>query len=129
MNGKMVEIGDKFYRYEAQRFPVVVDADQEKYGVSRATLICREYFVSAETPKGHWIGYFPTSKNYWVSKTARKRHAYPTKEDAMEGYREQKLSFVRHSKVRLLRAEEDLALTLVKSENALFEILEVRRSE
>lgn len=41
--------------------------------------------VTKETPKGYWISVFGTRK--WVSKTARKRYAYDTKEGALESFR------------------------------------------
>jgi len=45
----------------------------------------------SETAKGYWIGYgFDNGHSFswkkWVSKTARKRYAYPTKEEALNNY-------------------------------------------
>jgi hypothetical protein len=47
------------------------------------------YCLIKETPKGHWIQY-GTRNNLkgpkkWVSKTSKKRFAYPTKEEALFG--------------------------------------------
>ena len=103
-------IPEKLYRYESVRFSTVIDAEREIYGVTKAKLRCNEYSVTAETPKGYWVGYWKGNKDRWVHKTSRKRFAHPTKEEALEAYRQRKLSFLRHSKARLARAEEDLAL-------------------
>jgi len=82
----------KFYRYEA-----VVYAEHDHDGELVAPAIripkieLREYRLIRETPKGYWIGFggrfgsvFDWKK--WVSKTAKKRFAYPTKEEAMQNY-------------------------------------------
>jgi len=56
--------------------------------------VCLEQFkVIKETPKGYWLT-FPWSAPFhgeynwkkWVSKTSRKRFAYPTKEEAWDSY-------------------------------------------
>jgi len=99
----------KLYRYEAHRYSVCLDPERELYGSSDAKLECRSYPVSHVTKKGYWTGY-NGGKDRWVSATARKRFAHPTKEEALEGYRQRKKSFVRHASATLRRAEEDLAL-------------------
>lgn len=99
----------KFYRYESKRYSIVIDADCDIYGVSPARLELSEYQLHSETPKGYWIG-FLGGKDVWVSKTARKRYAFPTKEEAMEYYKHRKMSYVKYAKAKLKRAEEDLAL-------------------
>lgn len=101
---------DKLYRYEACSYSIVIDADRDEYGSTGPKLELREYRITAKTPKGHWIGYFEGAKDRWVSKTSRKRYAYPTKEEALEGYRQKKLAFVRHAEANLSRAKEELAL-------------------
>ncbi len=101
---------EKMYRYEDRRYSICVDPERELYSSSKATLECVEYYVTKETPKGYWIGWFKGAKDRWVSKTSVKRFAHPTKAEALEGYRQRKMAFVRHSKARLKRAEEDLAL-------------------
>lgn len=59
-----------FYRYE---YPI---------------FLCDGVFLSKfilvrETPKGYWIRSVYGSTEKWVSKTGKKRYAYPTKEEAL----------------------------------------------
>jgi hypothetical protein len=79
-----------FYRYEYREYATV---DQFGDFVSPVfpdpKIILEEYDLIKETPKGYWIGQFflpfqgePFFKK-WVSKTATKRFAYPTKEEAL----------------------------------------------
>lgn len=102
-------MSDKLYRYESVRYSVTIDAEREIFGTSKAQLRLHEYEIHSETPKGYWIGLFG-SKDRWVSKTSRKRFAHPSKEEALEGYRQRKLSYVRHATSNLHRANEDLSL-------------------
>lgn len=46
-----------------------------------------EYDIIGETPQGYWIDQVSgRSFRTWVSKTARKRYAYPTPEEAMVNF-------------------------------------------
>lgn len=81
-----------FYRYEAQEYASMSDVDNE-YGTSllslpHVKLKISEYVVIRETPKGYWIGVkgFSSFWSKWVSKTARKRYAYPTREEALNNF-------------------------------------------
>ena len=51
-------------------------------------MVLKTYNLQRETPKGYWIAYGGSPGCFigderWVSKTSRKRFAYPTKEEAM----------------------------------------------
>lgn len=82
-----------FYRYEAHETSSV-----DQFGdvipklVPNPKLTLYTYNLHKETPKGYWIGYglhCPDnlrSNSIWVSKTAKKRYAYPTKEEALNNY-------------------------------------------
>ena len=98
-----------FYRYEARRYSVIIDADMDLYGTSNAALILEKYKLHSETPKGHWIGIFG-GKEKWVSKTSRKRFAHPSEEEALKSYIQRKKAYVRHAKAKLDRANEDLEI-------------------
>lgn len=90
----------KFYRYEAIEF-AQMDSDTGEY-IDRVfpnpQLQVNEYDLLKETPKGYWIGYGSLNEalrnnkkgvyywKKWVSKTSRKRFAYPTKDEAIENY-------------------------------------------
>lgn len=75
----------KFYRY----------VDILEYE-GHARIIERVFYLVRKTPKGYWISAdrnykegsigFKWHRKRWVSKTTRKRYAYPTKEQAMEGF-------------------------------------------
>lgn len=78
-----------FYRYEAVEY-ASMDWDGE-YSHSKfpnPKLELRTFDLIKETPKGYWIGYkgFFNSKFKWVSKTSKKRYAYPSKVEALDGY-------------------------------------------
>jgi hypothetical protein len=79
------------YRYEAKKY-ATADADGE-YSLPRLPnpkLELTTFVMVSATPKGYWIAY-PNFEGFsdwkrWVSKTARKRFAYPTKEEALNGF-------------------------------------------
>ena len=73
----------KFYRYDIYRSGSYNAFDEVVY---KTTIQLTEYKMVKETPKGYWIDVNGWNKVYWVSKTARKRHAYPTKEEAMVSF-------------------------------------------
>jgi hypothetical protein len=83
----------KFYRYEA-----VVYAEHDHDGELVSPIFrnpkieLRRFDLIQETPKGYWIGSFlngwdetPYFKK-WVTKTSKKRYAYPTKAEALQNY-------------------------------------------
>lgn len=83
----------KFYRYEIIQY---ASGGQDDYYSKplfpdiRLRLI--EMELHKETPKGYWIGYGEPGRGYasasqWVSKTSKKRYAYPTKEEAMHNFK------------------------------------------
>jgi hypothetical protein len=84
-----------FYRYKAVVYASMSNDDGD-YGYSksfsrRPTMVLSTFNLHKETPKGYWIGYgHPDnglqSHSRWVSKTAKKRYAYPTKEEALTNY-------------------------------------------
>jgi hypothetical protein len=83
----------KFYRYEAVEYSAGVDQFDEPIRklFPDPKIELRTFNLHKETPKGYWIGYgHPDnglqSHSKWVSKTAKKRYAYPTKEEAMNNY-------------------------------------------
>lgn len=81
-----------FYRYEAVVY-AELDHDGEFISprIRSPRIVLTKYNLHKETPKGYWIGWgHPDnglqSHSRWVSKTAKKRHAYPTKEEALTNY-------------------------------------------
>jgi hypothetical protein len=109
----MLEGGDdkllKLYRYEEH---VTGYADEEGYGskTHSSTLHVgpRIYLVTRETAKGWWIHDGCDEK--WVSKTSKRRFAYPTKAEALHNYKARKLRQIKILKAQLDRAETGLKI-------------------
>ena len=75
-----------FYRYEAIQYASLgIDGEYESPKIPNPKVELRTYNLYKETPKGYWIGYGNLvdaklrGQAHWVSKTAKKRFAYPTK--------------------------------------------------
>ena len=79
----------KFYRYEAVQYAVIGDdGEYTDSHLPNPKLELRTYDLLRETSKGYWIGYGSLgysrySWKKWVSKTCKKRFAYPSKEEAL----------------------------------------------
>jgi len=79
----------RFYRYEIGN---VTSLGIEMLGrpLLKVNLKLIEFKLVRETPKGYWISEHYESKYQfhsplkWVSKTGKKRYAYPTKEEALK---------------------------------------------
>jgi hypothetical protein len=89
----------KFYRY------------QDIFYESGPKIDLLEYKLIRKTPKGWWIirdwGTFSWNDGLesWVSATARKRLAYPTKKEALHSYKMRKMRQIGIYKARLEDAE------------------------
>jgi len=88
---------------------------EDDYGEGQVVLRCDAYRVKRHTPCGVWLQdplYFRRGKSErWVSKTARKRFAYPTKMLALESYRARKRRQIDYAKRTLLMARKALQMT------------------
>ena len=95
--------GMKFYRYEIKQYSNYgydIDGDYVPSSLPPTTkLELEEYNLIKETEKGYWIGYTWFKK--WVSKTSKKRFAYPTKEEALT-------NFIKRTERRINYLENDL---------------------
>jgi hypothetical protein len=82
----------KFYRYEIVEYAVKdYDGEYTNPVFPNPCLELRTYDLHKETPKGYWIGYGNLYSGHyhwkkWVSKTSRKRFAYPTEEEALTNF-------------------------------------------
>lgn len=119
-----------FYRYEAVQY--VSMSDEGDYSESLLSkfpnpiLELRVFNLFKETPKGYWIGHGHPNiglhdKGKWVSKTSKKRFAYPTRKEALLNYikrTEKAIKIMKNridfSKSALLKAEK-----LYKLENEI----------
>ena len=58
------------------------------------------YKLIEETPKGYWIDHEWSNRKWkWISKTSRKRYAYPTKEEALKNFilrTEKRITYLQH---------------------------------
>lgn len=88
----------EFYRYKLTEY-----ASHDYFGELIAPafpnpkLELETYYLARETPKGYWIkiDYYPEEFwRKWVSKTSKKRFAYPTEEEALN-------NFIKRSKARI----------------------------
>ena len=83
-----------FFRYRIVEYGYTdINGELISPSIPNPTIILDEYNLIKETPKGYWIGYGEygnpnvfQSLNKWVSKTSKKRYAYPTKEDALNNF-------------------------------------------
>lgn len=76
----------EFYRYNYYEEGSVYD--EEPFSLKRypnVKIHLALFYLVKETEKGYWIRHQYDSINFkrWVSKTAKKRFAYPTKEEAL----------------------------------------------
>lgn len=106
----------KFYRYEGLVFE----------GGPR--IIEEVFHLVKETPCGYWIHHQPNyntaiknlvfakfwEKPKWVSKTTRKRFAYPTQEEALKGFVARKVRQVEILEYKLIVSEELLKMARAK---------------
>lgn len=77
-----------FYRYDVIEYAAHdIDGELTTPNFPNPTIILRTFELVKETPKGYWICHGFLDKLHgdkkWVSKTSRKRYAYPTKEQAL----------------------------------------------
>ena len=97
----------KFYRYYNHRYS--------------SGVFCQEFILDKETPKGYWIVQpYDLIQSYgaerkWVSKTGKKRYAYPTKLEAMISFKARK-----KKQIKLLESQlEATSIALTQIENLL----------
>lgn len=77
-----------FYRYD------FIDTGEDSTNI---IIVLKTFFLVKETPKGYWIlenGWF-FARQRWVSKTSKKRYAYPTKEQALTNFIKRKERYLR----------------------------------
>ena len=73
----------------------------------------RHFEMIKETPCGYWIRLFHSfNDKKWVSKTAKKRFAYPSREDAITSFKARKERQIKILEAQLSIAKRALALTI-----------------
>jgi hypothetical protein len=95
-----------FYRYEAVEY-AILDHDGEFASPKfpNPKLEISVFSLFKETEKGYWIGYEELknlkSTSKWVSKTSKKRYAYPSKKEALNNFikrTERRISILQYQK-------------------------------
>lgn len=80
----------RFYRFHKENCYSVHGEFEEVMEYTKAVVKCEEYRLDRVTPKGYWIKALRWSSNgkqkVWISKTGKKRHAYPTRKEALESF-------------------------------------------
>jgi len=101
-----------FYRYE--------DVLNWNYYLNKAKvqIYLNDYEMLRETACGYWINTSGYGKSYerWVSKTSRKRFAYPTKYEALINFKHRKQRQIKLLEVNLSRAKAALDLCIKESD-------------
>jgi len=98
-----------FYRYEDVLLDWHYNTNQ-----SKVKIYLNDYEMLRETACGYWINTSGYGKSYetWVSKTSKKRFAYPTKHEAMINFKHRKQRQIKLLEVNLSRAKAALDLCL-----------------
>jgi hypothetical protein len=102
----------KLYRFEDISYGVL--NEWEEVAGSYVRVEEREYEIIKETPKGYWIKYFSSSREFpvndkkWVSNNARNRFAFPSKEEALVNFEARKKRQIEILGTRLKKAKEAL---------------------
>lgn len=93
-----------WYRFQEYHYAPTYDytRDCTGYGSGRTEVVLHDYRVVRHTPNDY-------GHDRWVSKTTRKRFAYPTKEASMVSFRARKKRQIKILKAQTRRAERALA--------------------
>ena len=84
-----------FYRYVLQD----VSKSLGEFTIPGIQIDLKVYILEKETPKGYWIKCSGWFDKHWISKTSRKRFAYPTQEEAWNNFTkrtEKRLKIAQH---------------------------------
>jgi len=88
------------------------------YTDDRVSVQASEYYVMKCTPKGAWVSFYDTDvfekdMCHLVLNSAKKKYAYPTKEEALTAFKFRKKRQIKILNAQLKRAE--LALNLAEN--------------
>ena len=83
----------KFYRYNIVYYAGMdIDGEYTSPQYPNPSVVLTTYNLHKETPKGYWIWYGELTpgklrgQSKWVSKTSKKRYAYPTIIEALNAF-------------------------------------------
>jgi hypothetical protein len=112
-----------FYRYDAVQYARMESDEFVAPVMPYIQLQLSTFNLFKETSKGYWIGYGSIgdrklrSNARWVSKTSKKRYAYPTRKEALESFILRKKSEIKILKIRLTNSEISLSLALQQKQD------------
>lgn len=111
----------KLYRYIAGfRYSGIELDTLDVCATAKPDPVLLTYGVFKETPKGYWIREGRGQRERWVSKTSRKRFAYPTPAMALDSLILRKRREIVFLRGKMQAAEENLELA-VKLKNKIYE--------
>lgn len=125
-----------FYRYECYFGQPIRNIFTKELQYLDSDFVCSQLPLIKETPKGYWIyehqplsdaemnffkdeaaitcGYQPSKK--WVSKTGKKRYAYPTKPEALVNFIKRKESCLEHLEQQTAKTKAMINIALSEQE-------------
>jgi len=108
---------ERWYRYDDVVYAgcYLTEWGGEEYYTTGPRLRLLEYEVLRHTPKGVWLR--DGCDERWVGRAAKRRLAYPTKEEALQSFAARKRRQIEILKGQLNRAERALQLAEEKGEN------------
>lgn len=109
-----------WYRYDDRQYAPPLDEYDNVCGEGRVEVTLTKFPIIKYTPKGAWIDLYGDKK--FVLRTARKRYACPTKEEAKESFLARKAKQIRIYKAKIRRAE--LAITRIEHPTSRYPIQE-----
>lgn len=102
-------IPEYLYRFDDVKYASLDEFDN----ITRPTVQVqqRRFKVISETPCGYWINLFESfDDKKWVSKTAKKRYAYPTIEEARISFKARKLRQLQILETQISQVKQAIAL-------------------
>lgn len=103
---------ERFYRVHKQNTYTIDEEFEEVMQITGAVVKVEVYRIISATPKGYWITPVRWAQNapskVWVSATGRKRHAYPTKKEALESFYQRQKRRIQHLRAAMYQAEKAL---------------------
>lgn len=106
MNADLATV--RFFRYESMQWAPPVDERGNPDGAGSIEVIEHVFRVTRKTPKGVWIENLESDFFHFrrfVRNEGKKRFAYPTREEAREGFRRRKARQISILKKQLQAAE------------------------
>ena len=121
MTGTEPKIGDIWYRVQCLYWEGYEDGSfYDDTQAEDISIIFQDWHVDKITPKGLWLvrypGLFGSTKKFILLNSIRK-HAYPTKEEAIAAFKKRKVRQIQILEWQLQGAKEQLEALKIKEQN------------